>query len=72
MTFVEHRGGPNPHHDPDDPKPATVRVRYRNGLTSEPVYSTKRRWPWGGKFPRDGDWDIVASEVVSPAPAGAL
>jgi hypothetical protein len=64
MTFVQHRGGPDPHHDPDDPKVVMVRVRYRNDFVSDPVDSTKRRWKHGSPFPKDGDWDIVASEVV--------
>jgi len=65
MTFVAHGGGPDPHFDADDPKPVMVRVRYRNGFSSEPVDSRKRRWPWGGRFPSNYDWDIVASEVVA-------
>lgn len=65
MVFVKHHGGRDPHFNPDEPQPVMVRVRYRNGVVSEPVDSRKRRWPWGGKFPRDGEWDIIASEVVS-------
>jgi len=65
MTFVAHHGGPDPHAKPKSQAPVIVRVQYRNGMVSEPVESTKRRWAWGRPFPADYAFDIVASEVVA-------
>jgi len=38
--------------------------RRTNPMTDEPRKSSSWRWKHGPPFPKDGEWDIVASEVV--------
>ena len=60
-AWTDHRGGE---------MPATgdkrVRVRYRNGVVSEPILARERRWmAWPADL-GDSDWDIVAWTFSDP------
>ncbi len=42
-------------------------VRYRNGITSEPIVAHKRRWQsWPAEIGAS-DWDIVAWKFIDPS-----
>lgn len=66
MTIILHKGGPDPHWNDLDPVARIVRVRFRNGTVSKDALDSRKwRWRYGAPFPVDGEWDIVASEVVA-------
>lgn len=66
MTWHDHKGGADPLHNPDEPTVRQCRVKFRNGVISKDVLASRKwRWPWGGRFPKDSEFDIVGYEEVT-------
>jgi hypothetical protein len=64
MKWHRHTGGLNPYHN--RPEQPMIQVGFRNRtLSKDSLAADKWRWKWGGSFPADFAYDIVAYREVA-------